>query len=71
MEPGVPEEKVAERRRASRRRALKNALIDFNNGHCTMSCKILDMSDMGAKLMPTDILLCPKEFLLKPQVGEL
>ena len=35
-----------------------------------MGCKILDMSDTGAKLMPTDILLCPKEFLLKPQVGE-
>jgi hypothetical protein len=70
MEPGVLDEKAAERRRAPRRRALKNAVIVFNNGHCTMGCQILDMSDTGAKLLPVDILLCPKEFLLKPQIGE-
>jgi hypothetical protein len=35
-----------------------------------MGCQILDMSDTGAKLMPADILLCPKEFMLKPQIGE-
>jgi hypothetical protein len=35
-----------------------------------MGCQILDMSDTGAQLLPTDVLLCPKEFVLKPQVGE-
>jgi hypothetical protein len=70
MEPGTPDEKVSERRRAPRRGALKNAVIVFNNGHCTMGCQIVDMSDTGAKLMPADILLCPKEFVLKPQIGE-
>ena len=69
MEP-APDEKAAERRRAPRRRALKKALIVFNEGHCAMGCQILDMSDTGAKLMPADILLCPKEFMLKPQIGE-
>jgi hypothetical protein len=66
MEPGAPDEKVAERRRAQRRRTLKNAVIVYNNGYCTMGCQILDMSDTGAKLL----LLCPTEFVLKPQVGE-
>src|SRR3981189_858652 len=70
MELGTPNEKVTERRRAPRRGALKNAVIVFNNGHCTMGCQIVDMSDTGAKLMPADILLCPKEFVLKPQIGE-
>jgi hypothetical protein len=69
LEPG-PDEKAAERRRAPRRRALKKALIVFNDGHCTMGCQIVDMSDTGAKLTPGDILLCPKEFVLKPQIGE-
>jgi hypothetical protein len=69
LEPG-PDEKAAERRRAPRRRALKKALIVFNEGHCTMGCQILDMSDTGAKLLPADIFLCPKEFMLKPQLAE-
>jgi hypothetical protein len=70
MEPGLPDEKAAELRGAPRRRTLKSAVIVYNNGHSTMGCQILDMSDTGAKLMPADLLLCPKEFLLKPQVGE-
>ena len=70
MEPGAPNEKIAERRRAQRRRTLKNAVIVYSNGHYTMGCQILDMSDTGAKLVPADLLLCPTEFVLKPQVGE-
>jgi hypothetical protein len=66
----MSEEKVVERRGGQRRRVLKNALIVFNNGYCTMGCQILDMSNTGAKLMPVDIFLCPKEFILKPQIGE-
>jgi hypothetical protein len=70
MEPEVPDEKVAERRDEPRHRVLKKALIVFNNGHCSMGCQILDMSDTGAKLMPADIVCCPREFLLKPVEGE-
>ena len=57
------------RRVHPRQRALKNALIVFNDGHCTMKCHILEISETGAKLVPADPLLCPKEFVLKPQIG--
>src|SRR5438309_838012 len=30
-----------------------------------MGCQILDTSDTGARLMPVDIVGCPREFLLK------
>ncbi|MBV8476503.1 MAG: PilZ domain-containing protein [Acidobacteriaceae bacterium] len=66
----LPVEKAGERRIARRQRVLKNALIVFNNGHCTMGCQIVDISETGAKLMPVDIFLCPKEFVLKSQFGE-
>jgi len=35
-----------------------------------MGCQILNVSDTGALLIPADIILCPKEFALKPDVGE-
>ena len=40
------------------------------NGHSSMRCQIIDISDTGAKLMPADIAVCPREFLLKLQSGE-
>jgi hypothetical protein len=58
-----------ERRRTGRRRVLKGALIVFNGGYCTMSCQILDTSETGALLMPLDVILCPREFVLKPRIG--
>src|SRR3954469_6527795 len=58
-----------QRRQSSRRRVLKNALIVFEQGKCTMRSRILDVSDTGALLAPSDVLLCPKEFVLKPDVG--
>jgi hypothetical protein len=57
------------RPRSPRRRTLKGALIVFRSGYCTMSCLILNTSDTGALVRPADILLCPKEFVLKPSVG--
>ena len=64
------EARVGDRRVAKRRQALKKALIVFNNGNCSMGCQILDISDTGAKLAPADIFLCPKEFVLKPAIGD-
>jgi hypothetical protein len=58
-----------DRRRGHRRRVLKSALIVFNDGHCTLGCQILDESGTGALVMPADIFLCPREFVLKPRVG--
>jgi len=59
-----------ERREKARRRVLKRALIVFNRGHCSMRCQILNISEFGAQVMPSDILLCPSEFVLKPEVGD-
>jgi hypothetical protein len=58
-----------ERRRNPRRRALKRATIVFSKGYCTMGCHILDISETGALLKPSDIFLCPNEFVLKPDIG--
>lgn len=44
-------------------------MIVFNDGHCTLGCRILNVSDTGALVMPSDLFLCPDEFVLKPKVG--
>jgi hypothetical protein len=59
----------AERRQSQRRRALKSALIVFQNGYCDIKCHILDFSDTGVLLKPSDILQCPNQFVLKPSSG--
>jgi|SRR5207248_7438324 len=59
-----------ERRISPRRRVLKNAMIVFQSGYCTLKCLILNMSDSGAQLMPADVTQCPGEFVLRPQVGQ-
>ena len=59
----------SDRRDGSRQRVLKKALIVFNNGHSTVGCHILDISEGGAKLLPTDVVSCPREFALKPLTG--
>jgi hypothetical protein len=64
-----PAEGQAERRSHSRRRVLKSALIVFQGGRCTMGCQVLNTSDSGALLMPADVVICPNEFVLKPQIG--
>jgi hypothetical protein len=63
-------EDAAERRIAPRRRVLKNALMVFRNGYCTHPCVILNLSETGARLMPSDIMQCPREFVLKPSIGQ-
>ena len=60
---------VSDRRRGDRQRVLKSATIIFNRGHCALSCHILDISNTGAKVKPSDVLLCPGEFVLQPRVG--
>jgi hypothetical protein len=59
-----------ENRRAPRRRVLKRARIVFQQGNCSMSCQILNISETGALILPADIFLCPKEFVLRPDVGD-
>jgi hypothetical protein len=59
----------ADRRHNQRRRALKAALIVFQNGYCDIKCHVLDFSDTGALLKPADVLQCPNQFVLKPASG--
>lgn len=71
--PGIESEPSGasqpERRRSPRVRVLKNALIIFNRGQCSMPCHILNQSETGALIAPSDITLCPDEFVLRPLVG--
>jgi hypothetical protein len=60
---------IPDRRRDGRRRVLKSAMIVFNSGFCTLGCHVLNTSDSGALVMPSDIFLCPDEFVLRPNVG--
>jgi len=61
---------VAERRGNRRQRVLKKGLIVFDNGHASVGCQILDISERGAKLYPADVLSCPCEFMLNIQATE-
>lgn len=43
---------------------------EVQSAYCTLKCFILDLSDIGAQLMPADITQCPGELVLKPQIGQ-
>lgn len=58
-----------ERRRSPRERVLKQGTIIHSGGRSTMECIILDQSQAGALLRPSDIMFCPQEFTLKPKLG--
>lgn len=68
--PAPPSEDGVQRRESPRRKVLRKALIIFQGGNCSMPCQIRDLSDTGALLALGDALLCPKEFVLKPDLGE-
>jgi hypothetical protein len=70
LPPAASSEPGSQRRQSPRRQVIKGALIVFKQGNCSMRCRILDLSETGAMLAPIDILLCPREFVLKPDVGE-
>jgi PilZ domain len=58
-----------ERRRAPRFETHIDAFITLERGQGEMRCHILNVSDTGALLQPDDVLLCPSQFMLKPDVG--
>jgi len=60
---------LADRRHLHRQQVLKSAIIVFNGGHCTLGCHILNVSQTGAMVRPSDIFLCPREFVLRPCIG--
>lgn len=56
---------AASRRLSARRHVLKSGMI-FCDDDRTMRCHILNISETGALLMPSKMLSCPNEFVLKP-----
>ena len=43
--------------------------IVFDDGRCTMKCKILDTSETGARLHVANVMFMPEQFLLKIRYG--
>jgi len=60
---------VEERRRHERRRVLRRARIVFRNGHSTVDCVLLDLSDGGARLKASGLLALPERFELRIENG--
>ena len=56
---------IVERRGSPRRRTLLGAQIIYRGGICSMSGQILNISDTGALLRPSDMALCPAKFVLR------
>ncbi len=56
---------AAERRHTARAKTLRNGLIIYDEGRCTMSCTILELSAGGARLRPQDAVWVPASFDLK------
>jgi hypothetical protein len=59
----------AERRLSPRYQTLISGLITLERGQGEMPCYILNVSDTGALLRPYDVLLCPSQFTLRPELG--
>jgi len=66
----IPENVDPERRRAPRYETHIGANIGLERGQGNMRCYILNVSDTGALLLPADVLLCPTQFMLRPELGE-
>jgi hypothetical protein len=66
----IPENTDPERRRAPRYETHIGAHIGLPRGQDDMRCYILNVSDTGALLLPADVLLCPSQFTLRPELGE-
>ncbi len=55
---------MTERRKTQRRRTLKGGRIVFNGGFSSLSCKIRNLSEGGARLEFETVLGVPSEFVL-------
>jgi hypothetical protein len=55
----------SDRRGTTRSKTLKTSTIIYDNGRCTMTCTILEISPSGAKLRPQDPIWVPESFDLK------
>lgn len=62
---GQAPEDVSDRRAVQRTRTLKKGEIFFLDSHSAIECVVLDVSDSGARLRPTDVKSCPNSFRLQ------
>ncbi|MDH3703882.1 MAG: PilZ domain-containing protein [Alphaproteobacteria bacterium] len=58
-----------ERRVATRKRTLIKAQLVFNDRNCQMDCTVLDISETGAKIRPSDLSSLPARFELRIHFG--
>ncbi len=62
-------EQLGDRRGSPRTKTIKGGEIVFNDNRCLSECLILDMSEGGAALQPSDALNFPNRFLLRFKFG--
>lgn len=68
--PGAPRRKDGSgRRHQPRVRTLKSGQIIYRNFNCIIDCLILNLSEHGAAIQPSDFVDLPDTFLLKVQYG--
>jgi len=59
----------SERRRAPREKMLGTGLMSWSSGNRSMQCVVLDWTDSGARIKPSDMLGCPDQFTLITKNG--
>lgn len=62
--------RIRERRSAPRYTISKDSKILFRNRSCQMKCSVVELSNSGARLRPTDPALLPNEFDLVLSPGQ-
>lgn len=58
-----------ERRSAPREKMLGTGLMSWSNGNRSMQCVVLDWTESGARIKPSDMLGCPDQFTLITKNG--
>lgn len=60
---------IADRRDAERKRTLQKGQLFYLDSGAAVECLVLDISQAGARLRPTDVLSCPNRFRLRGPDG--
>jgi len=55
---------MADNRADQRRRVLKGAIVSFNGGNSTLSCRVRDLSETGCRLIAEGTMSVPDTFSL-------
>ena len=63
-------QKIHERRQAVRDNNVGPASISFQDGGDSIDCDVIDCSDYGARIRPSDISKCPDKFVLTTYDGD-